>query len=42
MNSQQKIDTPVKEHMLKLIGFFAKTEDNGGELNNYLMIQTEI
>ncbi|MBA0682033.1 hypothetical protein Goari_023791, partial [Gossypium aridum] len=29
MNSQQKIDTPVKEHMLKLMGFFAEEEDNG-------------
>ncbi|MBA0770523.1 hypothetical protein Gotri_019149 [Gossypium trilobum] len=24
MNSQQKTDTPVKEHMLKLMGFLRK------------------
>ncbi|MBA0678462.1 hypothetical protein Goari_019806, partial [Gossypium aridum] len=33
MNSQQKIGAPVKEHMLKLMGFFAKVEDNELELD---------
>ncbi|KAH1097321.1 hypothetical protein J1N35_014242 [Gossypium stocksii] len=29
MNSQQKPDTLVKEHMLKLMRFFVEVEDNG-------------
>ncbi|MBA0692656.1 hypothetical protein Goari_010194, partial [Gossypium aridum] len=33
MNSEQKPDTPVKEHMLKLMRFFLKVEDNGAELD---------
>ncbi|MBA0759627.1 hypothetical protein Gotri_022481, partial [Gossypium trilobum] len=33
MNSQQKTGTPVKEHMLKLMGFFVETEDNRVELD---------
>ncbi|XP_017632659.1 uncharacterized protein LOC108475181 [Gossypium arboreum] len=33
MNSQQKIGTPVKEHMLKLMGFFVEGEDNRAELD---------
>ncbi|MBA0687293.1 hypothetical protein Goari_014842 [Gossypium aridum] len=38
MNSQQKTDTPVKEHMLKLMGFFAEVEDNGAELEVNMQI----
>ncbi|MBA0820094.1 hypothetical protein Gohar_021229 [Gossypium harknessii] len=33
MNSQQKIDTPIKEHMLKLMGFFTEVDYNGVELD---------
>ncbi|MBA0765438.1 hypothetical protein Gotri_014635 [Gossypium trilobum] len=33
MNSQQKIGTLVKEHILKLTGFLAEAEDNGVELD---------
>ncbi|MBA0683378.1 hypothetical protein Goari_025042, partial [Gossypium aridum] len=33
MNSQQKIDTLVNEHMLKLMGFFVLTDDNGAKLD---------
>ncbi|MBA0782698.1 hypothetical protein Gotri_000540 [Gossypium trilobum] len=29
----QKIGTPIKEHMLKLMGFFAEAEGNGTELD---------
>ncbi|KAK5802717.1 hypothetical protein PVK06_030334 [Gossypium arboreum] len=32
MNSQQKTGTLVKEHMLKLMGFFVVAENNGVEL----------
>ncbi|KAK5846153.1 hypothetical protein PVK06_002425 [Gossypium arboreum] len=32
LNSQQKTDTLMKEHMLKLMGFFTEAEDNGAEL----------
>ncbi|XP_016694496.1 uncharacterized protein [Gossypium hirsutum] len=39
MNSQLKIGTPVKEHLLKLMGFFAKVEDNGAELDVNLQIE---
>ncbi|XP_012480820.1 uncharacterized protein LOC105795697 [Gossypium raimondii] len=40
MNSQQKTSSPVKEHMLKLMGFFAEAEDNGAEL--YMNSQIEM
>ncbi|MBA0678270.1 hypothetical protein Goari_019624, partial [Gossypium aridum] len=33
MNSQQKIGTLVKEHMLNLMRFFAKAKDNRVELD---------
>ncbi|KAH1032356.1 hypothetical protein J1N35_044530 [Gossypium stocksii] len=33
MNSQQKLDTLFKEHMIKLMKFFAKAKDNGVELD---------
>ncbi|MFQ6626198.1 hypothetical protein Gotur_005397, partial [Gossypium turneri] len=33
MISQQKTCTPVKEHMLKLMRFFAEAEVNGAELD---------
>ncbi|KAK5825866.1 hypothetical protein PVK06_020739 [Gossypium arboreum] len=39
MNFQQKPDTPIKEHMLKLMGFFAETEDNGVELDMNTQIE---
>ncbi|KAK5842992.1 hypothetical protein PVK06_005416 [Gossypium arboreum] len=39
MNSQQKINTLIKEYMLKLIGFFAKVEDNGAKLNVNIQIE---
>ncbi|MBA0783140.1 hypothetical protein Gotri_000908 [Gossypium trilobum] len=29
MNSQQKPDSPIKEHMLKLMRFFAEAKHNG-------------
>ncbi|MBA0778159.1 hypothetical protein Gotri_006060, partial [Gossypium trilobum] len=33
MNSQQKTVTLVKEHMLKLMGFFVEADDNKAELD---------
>ncbi|KAK5819647.1 hypothetical protein PVK06_024664 [Gossypium arboreum] len=33
MNSQQKPDTPIKKHMLKLMGLFEEAEDNGAKLD---------
>ncbi|XP_012458222.1 uncharacterized protein LOC105779016 [Gossypium raimondii] len=33
LGGQVKPDTPVKEHMLKLMGLFAEVEDNGAELD---------
>ncbi|KAK5770876.1 hypothetical protein PVK06_047033 [Gossypium arboreum] len=33
INSQQKPNTQIKEHMLKLMGFFAEVEDNGPKLD---------
>ncbi|MBA0791980.1 hypothetical protein Gohar_016517, partial [Gossypium harknessii] len=33
MNFQQKVGTPVKEHMVMLMGFFAEANDNGDELD---------
>ncbi|MBA0699278.1 hypothetical protein Goari_000928, partial [Gossypium aridum] len=39
MNSQQKPDTPVNEHMLKLMGFFAEVEDNGVKLDANTQIE---
>ncbi|MBA0692733.1 hypothetical protein Goari_010270, partial [Gossypium aridum] len=33
MNSQQKSDTPFKEHLHKLMGFFAEVEDNWAKLD---------
>ncbi|MBA0555794.1 hypothetical protein Golob_025949 [Gossypium lobatum] len=33
MNSQQKPDILVKEHMFKLMGFFAEAKGNGAELD---------
>ncbi|MBA0693886.1 hypothetical protein Goari_004229, partial [Gossypium aridum] len=39
MNSQQKTSTLVKEHMLKLMGFFANAEDNGVELDENMQIE---
>ncbi|MBA0681779.1 hypothetical protein Goari_023558, partial [Gossypium aridum] len=33
MNSQQKPDILVKEHMFKLMGFFAEAKGNGVELD---------
>ncbi|KAH1082397.1 hypothetical protein J1N35_022158 [Gossypium stocksii] len=39
MNSKQKTGTPVKKHMLKLMGFFAEVEDNGAELDVYMQIE---
>ncbi|XP_012448664.1 uncharacterized protein LOC105771818 [Gossypium raimondii] len=33
ISSQQKIGTPVKEHMLKFMGFFAEAKDNKVELD---------
>ncbi|MBA0699009.1 hypothetical protein Goari_000682, partial [Gossypium aridum] len=39
MNSQQKTDTPIKEHMLKLMGFFSKAEENRVELDVITQIE---
>ncbi|KAK5839726.1 hypothetical protein PVK06_008558 [Gossypium arboreum] len=33
MNSQKKTSTSVNEHLLKLIGFFVESEDNGAKLD---------
>ncbi|MFQ6668237.1 hypothetical protein Gotur_033966 [Gossypium turneri] len=42
MNSQQKSNTPVKEHMLRLMGFFAKVEENGAKLDMNIQIEIEL
>ncbi|KAK5794472.1 hypothetical protein PVK06_035701 [Gossypium arboreum] len=39
MNSQHKISTPVKEHILKLMGFFVEAEDNEDELDMNTQIE---
>lgn len=33
MHSQQKPNTLMKEHMLKIMRFFAEVEDNGAQLD---------
>ena len=32
MNSKMKLDIPVKDHMLKLMAYFAKAKDDGVSL----------
>ncbi|XP_016747426.1 uncharacterized protein [Gossypium hirsutum] len=39
MKSQQKIDTPVKGHMLKLVGSFVEVQDNEAELGMNTQIE---
>ncbi|KAK5811739.1 hypothetical protein PVK06_027103 [Gossypium arboreum] len=41
MNSQKKTDTTIKEYMLKVMGFIAKAEDNGLELDVNTQIEIE-
>ncbi|KAH1046988.1 hypothetical protein J1N35_037772, partial [Gossypium stocksii] len=38
MNSQQKPNTLVKEHVLKLMGFFVEAKDNKAKLDDHLQI----
>lgn len=40
MNSKMKPGTPVKDHMLKLMGYFAEAKDNGANLES--KIQSEM
>ncbi|XP_012482811.1 uncharacterized protein LOC105797374 [Gossypium raimondii] len=41
MNSQYNPDTPIKEHIIKLTGFFAEAEDNGYKLDVNTQIEIE-
>ncbi|KAK5841934.1 uncharacterized protein LOC108478293 [Gossypium arboreum] len=42
INFKQKLDTPVKEHMLTLLGFFMEVKDKGTKLDHNTRIEMEL
>ena len=39
MNSRHKAGTPIKDHMIRLMGFFAEAADNGAEMDYNTQIE---